>query len=376
MVSRGVRCGIVSTPRCCCTSVEVISELIRARAIGLSLMSKNSTEPAAWISAAVPSSRSRLPPLGGSSSTDTTHSPAASRRARRLASAVGSGRRGRRRLAARERVAGGKVLVDRAPDGRDVVGLGAAAAADQPRAQRHRLRGELGGVGLRRVRVEHAAVAVHGQADVGLNGQRRGRRAAHLAQAGQRRLRSQAAVDPDGGRAQIAQHPGGLLAAGAGDRLAVVLDRDLRDHRQVRLGAHRIQRDRQLLQRGERLQHDQVDPAALQHGRLPAVQPGAAGAGAADHLDRRPQRPDRSGDQHVAAGHLTRVAGDLRAGRVDLVDLMLAPVRTQLDGVGAIGIGLDHVGAGPDEAHVRGQHRLRRGQVRLLREAQLGELER
>jgi hypothetical protein len=75
LASRGVTCGIVSTPTCCSISAEATSAFMRARASGLSLTSKASTPPASDSRRAVEISRSTLPPLGGSSSTETTNSP-------------------------------------------------------------------------------------------------------------------------------------------------------------------------------------------------------------------------------------------------------------------------------------------------------------
>jgi hypothetical protein len=45
VVSRGVTCGIVSSPTACSIATADISALIRARANGLSLMSTKPTSP-------------------------------------------------------------------------------------------------------------------------------------------------------------------------------------------------------------------------------------------------------------------------------------------------------------------------------------------
>ena len=80
VVSRGVTWGIVSIPQLRSIATAAISAFIRARAIGLSLMSTKPTLPDSASRRATASIASLLPPCGGSSSTETTHSP--SRRAR------------------------------------------------------------------------------------------------------------------------------------------------------------------------------------------------------------------------------------------------------------------------------------------------------
>ena len=59
-----------------------------------------------------------------------------------------------------------------------------------------------------------------------------------------------------------------------------------------------------------------------------------------------PERPDRSGDQHVAAGDVARLAGDLRAAAGQLAGLVGQAVRGEPDAVRAERGGLDDVGAG------------------------------
>ena len=77
--SRGVTCGIVSSPTVRSIATAAMSAERRARAIGLSFRSTTWTAPEAWSRAETPSIDSMFVPFGGSSSTETTHSPASSR---------------------------------------------------------------------------------------------------------------------------------------------------------------------------------------------------------------------------------------------------------------------------------------------------------
>ena len=90
---------------------------------------------------------------------------------------------------------------------------------------------------------------------------------------------------PTAATPRAAQRAGDLIAAGAGDGLAVVLHGDLGDHRKVALGPHRPDRDHQLIEGRERLQHDHVDSPTRQHRGLLAVQRRAAGGVVADVLE-------------------------------------------------------------------------------------------
>ena len=61
------------------------------------------------------------------------------------------------------------------------------------------------------------------------------------------------------------------------------------------------------------------------------------------------ERPDRAADVDVAARHLARVARELHAGGVDLLELLLEEVGGELAAVGAERVRLDQLGAGADE---------------------------
>ena len=144
--SRGVTCGMVSI----CTERSITAAAMsadsRARAIGLSLMSTTCTASEAWSRAATPSIASMFVPLGGSSSTETTHSPASSRSCSSVRPERRAGSGDDLALDHEERHARLAALLDRGSDRGDLRRRRSAAAADQPRALAARLGGELGEV--------------------------------------------------------------------------------------------------------------------------------------------------------------------------------------------------------------------------------------
>ena len=287
VASRGVRWGIVSTPRCCCTKVEVISELIRARAIGLSLMSKNSTPPAAWISAAVANSRSRLAPLGGSSSTDTTHSPCL-----QLAAPAGSRRQGRR-PGGRQRLAPGegkeRGTADRRPRAGwprcDAAGCRSSRRSDaRPRpspGRRTPPRSPPTRPGRARDRRGTSGRPVFGWMVSGVIAASRISRRPASADCGPRLQLMPTAATPRPRQRRATSTPRAPVTVSPSS-CTVIWAITGRSH----WARTAPTADHQLLERRERLQHDQVDAAALQHGGLLAVQRRAARGVAADVFER------------------------------------------------------------------------------------------
>ncbi len=92
-MSRGVRCGIVSTPVNRSIATDAMIPLIRARARGLSFTSTNCATPDSSTARAVASSASGFAPSGGSSCTETTNSPSRSIRASRVSDSGAAGGR-------------------------------------------------------------------------------------------------------------------------------------------------------------------------------------------------------------------------------------------------------------------------------------------
>ena len=69
-------------------------------------------------------------------------------------------------------------------------------------------------------------------------------------------------------------------------------------------------------------------------------------------------------------GDLAGLAGELHAGAVDPLELVLEVELRELAPVGAEGVRLDQVGAGADEARVQRHDALRSAEVGLFRAAQ------
>ena len=130
-----------------------------------------------------------------------------------------------------------------------------------------------------------------------------------------------------------------------------------------------LDRRDELVEVEERLDHEQVDAASLEHARLLGVQRPVLAR--VEHLELA-ERADRAGDQHVAAGDVARLARQADARRVDRLELVIEELRRQLAPVGAEGVRLDQLGAGADVARVHRDHALGRAQVRLLGAAQAG----
>ena len=303
-----------------------------------------------------------LAPRGGSSWTETTNSLVAQHprepglladRLRRDQELSLADDEGERRLPA---------LVDRAADGRDLRGRRAAAAADQPGAEAARLGRELAEVLRRRVREDDARAREAGEADVGKRSEHE-TVALHFRERVQRRRRTRTVVRPDRREPELAEAVGRVRCRDAAERLPVGVERHQRDERQARHTAHGLDRDEELLQVVERLQHQQVDAAALQHPGLLDEQRGRLGG--VEQL-RLAEGADRAGDEDLAARHLARLPREPDAGRVDLLQLLLEVERRQLAAIRPERVRLDQVGAGANEARVERDDALRRAQVRLL----------
>ena len=107
----------------------------------------------------------------------------------------------------------------------------------------------------------------------------------------------------------------------------------------------------------ERLEHEEVDAAAFEDLRLLGIQrPVLVDV---EHLELA-QRPDRAGDEDVAARDLARLAGEPHGSRVDALEVVAEAVRGELAPVGAERVRLDQLGARADVARVHGDHALGR----------------
>ncbi len=86
----------------------------------------------------------------------------------------------------------------------------------------------------------------------------------------------------------------------------------------------------------------------------------------APRLDAHAERADRSGDPAVVSRHR---AGDLRAAKVDGMDLVGQPEIGELEAIRAERIRLDHVGAGADVFAVHVGDEIGPGDVQLVEAA-------
>ncbi len=206
------------------------------------------------------------------------------------------------------------------------------------------------------------------EADVGQRGERHAG-VAHRVEREQRRMRSGAVVRSDRRDAELREPPAGSARVDAAARLGLVVEREQRHDRQRRRSADGLDRGDELVEVEERLDHEQVDAAALEHPRLLGVQRPVLAR--VEHLELA-ERPDRAGDQHVTAGDIARLACQADARRVDRLELVLEELACQLAAVGAEGVRLDQLGTGADVARVHGDHALGRAEVRLLRATQPG----
>ena len=172
-------------------------------------------------------------------------------------------------------------------------------------------------------------------------------------------------VRADGGDVLFGERYRSLLGRHAAQRLRVLVERQQRDDRQRRDAADRADRGKQLVELVERLDHEEVDAAALEELRL-LDEDGVA------VLDRSAERANRAGDEHVCAGHLARVSCDLHRRLVDPGDVVLEVVLGEPAAIGAEGVRLDDVRARADEPEVEGEDALGGAQVCLLGAAQPG----
>ena len=296
-MSRGVTWGMVSIPASRWIAIDAISAFIRARAIGLSFTSTKPTAPDCRSTRATSIMASLVPPFGGSSSTLTTHSPSRSARASLVSPTAAMGRGSSGELARLERRPRRTLVVERRADRLDLRRRRAAAAADDPRAERRCLGGEVAEVLGRRVGVDDAPADDAREADVGQGGKRHAG-VAHRVEREQRGVRAGAVVRPDRRDVELREPPAGGARIDAAARLGLVVEREQRHDRKRRGSADGLDRGDELIEVEERLDHEQVDAAALEHAGLLGVQRPVLAR--VEHLQLA-ERPDRACDQHVTA---------------------------------------------------------------------------
>ena len=256
-----------------------------------------------------------------------------------------------------------RLALDGSGDGRDVVGRGAAAAADQvDEAGLGELGDDRGSLVGRLVVLPERV----GQAGVGVAGDERVGHARHLGDVGPHLLGAERAVEPDGQRRDVADRAPERLGDLAGQRAAArvgdgagdddgpapaALLEDGLDREDGGLGVEGVE---------DGLDEEQVSAAVEQAvgrdrvRRDELVEAHVAGARVVD-VGRdgcRPRgRPERPGDvprlvRRLRRGLVGRPAGEPGRLEVELVGKLLHAVVGQGHRVGVEGVGLDDVGAG------------------------------
>ena len=125
------------------------------------------------------------------------------------------------------------LLLDRRPDRRDLGGRRAAAAADHPRAEIARMRGELCEVLRCGVRIDDAAAGEAREADVRQCGERPPV-GLHLLERLERGQQAAAVIGADRGDVELVEALGRLARGDAGQRLGALVEGHQRHDRQAR----------------------------------------------------------------------------------------------------------------------------------------------
>ncbi len=224
------------------------------------------------------------------------------------------------------------------------------------------MRGELGEVVRRRVRIDDPVAGHAREADV-RHGREREAVAAHRVQRAEGGLNPGAVVRADGGDVELLEPGDRVACRHARERLGVLVEREHGEDGERRDAPDRGDCALQFRQVEEGLDGEEVHAPAFENFRLLGEDLRAVLVRDRFQLA---EWPDRAGDEHVPAGHFSRVAGELDGARVDRVQVILEVVRSELPAVGAEGVRLDQVGAGGDEACVQLHDGLGRAQIGLF----------
>ncbi len=155
------------------------------------------------------------------------------------------------------------------------------------------------------------------------------------------------AVEADDVGAPLGQPGGDGLHRGAVGRVPVLAHGHLRDDRQIRRhGPRGLEGGMDLLQVAEGLQDESVHPALGQSSGLQGeMGHGLAPRGRAPRLDPDAERADGADHHRPSASGLPGQSGGTP---VDVLGALLQPEGRQLHRIGAEGVGLDDLGAGPE----------------------------
>ena len=254
------------------------------------------------------------------------------------------------RLTARQRI----------PQGAQVVGTGAAAAAQQGGPGIHTIQH-----GLRVLGRGQVIAAVHGigQACVGLGNDGQRGMLGQFPDKGRSLYRAQRAVDADGIRAETFQRMGHGSQRAAGKGAAGGFKAHGHQHGQLGVLLDGQQGSLGLVQVGHGLDHRQISPGSGSClGHLGKKSVGLLEGQATHGLQQLAQRPDIQRHQCISACRGSLGQLDCRRNHV----LGAQAGGGQLVGVGPEGVGVDDAAAGFHIGAVDGRHRLASGQVHFL----------
>ena len=174
-------------------------------------------------------------------------------------------------------------------------------------------------------------------------------------------------IGPDRGDVELGEALRHVLRPDPAGDLGLVVEGEQRDDREGRDGAHGLDRDDELVEVEERLDHEQIDAAALEHRRLLRIERPVLGR--IEDLELT-ERPDRACDEHVLSGDLARLAREADAGRVEILERVVEHDTRELAAIRSEGVRLDQLGASRDVAGMHRDDALGRPDVRLLGAAQ------
>ena len=174
-------------------------------------------------------------------------------------------------------------------------------------------------------------------------------------------------IRADRGDVERGESCGGLATAETPGELCLLVEGEQCHDRQCRDAADCLDRDDEVVDVEERLDHEEVDPATLEDLRLLCVE--RCVLDGIEHLELA-ERPDRAGDEHVPAGHLACLPREPDSARVEPLEVVLEHQPGELGPVRAERIRLDHVGAGGDVPGMDGDDAFGSDEVCLLGEPQ------
>ncbi len=255
--------------------------------------------------------------------------------------------------------------------GADVVGRGAATAADDLRSSGDGFAREAGHV-FRRAEVDVAAFDGAGHAGVGHCRKRQSGGGAHGFNSGENGCRAGGAVDSDGARAPLGEQRGGLGGGCAIEAVALVVHRHHHQHGQVGSGfAGGGESFVGLVEGGHGFEDQQVDAGIcegfdlLREGGAGFVEPGFA-----EGFEAHSQRADGASDIRFAGLLFLEMRNGLAchsdAGGVDFSNFAGQAVAGKAKAVGAEGVGFKNLSAGLQVLLMDGEDEARVGEIQLV----------